>query len=142
REAEAAGAGARPDLGHQEGRPALRTGRRRPMDDKIVAFCALLRQNGLRVSVSETMDALRALGLVGLEDRATVRAALRATAVKRAVDVEAFDRLFDLFFSGMSQAIDEITNATQNAMELDPAAFQKMLEDLEKFLEEQGIELS
>jgi uncharacterized protein with von Willebrand factor type A (vWA) domain len=81
------------------------------MDDKIVAFCALLRQNGLRVSVSETMDALRALGLVGLEDRATVRAALRATAVKRAVDVETFDRLFDLFFSGMSQAIEEITNA-------------------------------
>ena len=112
------------------------------MDDKIVAFCALLRQNGLRVSVSETMDALRALGLVGLEDRATVRAALRATAVKRAVDVEAFDRLFDLFFSGMSQAIEEINAATQNALELDPAAFQKMLEDLEKFLEEQGIELS
>ena len=50
------------------------------MDDKIVAFCGLLRQNGLRVSVSETMDALRALGLIGLEDRSTVRAALRASA--------------------------------------------------------------
>ena len=112
------------------------------MDDKIVEFCGLLRQNGLRVSVSETMDALRALGTIGLTDRATVRAALRATAVKRAVDVATFDRLFDLFFSGMSAVIDEITAATQNALELDPEAFQRMLDDLQKFLEEEGIELS
>jgi hypothetical protein len=112
------------------------------MDDKIVAFCALLRQNGLRISVSETMDAMRALGLVGLGDRDTVRATLRTTAVKRAVDVEVFERVFDLFFSGMSQVIDEITQKTQDALELDPDAFQRMMEDLQKFLEEQGIELS
>jgi hypothetical protein len=112
------------------------------MDDKIVAFCALLRQNGLRISVSETMDAMRALGIVGLGDRNTVRAALRTTAVKRAVDVEVFERVFDLFFSGMSQVIDEITQKTQDALELDADAFQRMMEDLQKFLEEQGIELS
>jgi uncharacterized protein with von Willebrand factor type A (vWA) domain len=112
------------------------------MDEKIVAFCALLRQNGLRISVSETMDAMRALGIVGLGDRDTVRAALRTTAVKRAVDVEVFERVFDLFFSGMSQVIDEITQKTQDALELDADAFQRMMEDLQKFLEEQGIELS
>jgi uncharacterized protein len=112
------------------------------MDDKIVAFCALLRQNGLRISVSETMDAMRALGIVGLGDRDTVRATLRTTAVKRAVDVEVFERVFDLFFSGMSQVIDEITQKTQDALELDADAFQRMMEDLQKFLEEQGIELS
>lgn len=112
------------------------------MDDKIVAFCGLLRQNGLRVSVSETMDAMRALGIVGLGDRETVRATLRATSVKRAVDVEVFERVFDLYFSGMSQVIDEITQATQDALELDSDAFQRMMEDLKRFLEEQGIELS
>jgi uncharacterized protein with von Willebrand factor type A (vWA) domain len=112
------------------------------MDDKIVEFCGLLRQNGLRVSVSETMDAMRALGAIGLDDRDTVRAAMRATAVKRAVDVDTFERLFDLFFSGMGEAIKEITQATRNALELDPDAFQRMLDDLQKFLEEQGIELS
>src|SRR5215470_19697631 len=112
------------------------------MDAKIVEFCGLLRQNGLRVSVSETMDAMRALGVVGIDDRDTVRAALRATAVKRSVDVATFDRVFDLFFSGLGEVLKEITEATQQALELDPNAFQQMLEDLEKFLKEQGIELS
>jgi uncharacterized protein len=112
------------------------------MDARIVEFCGLLRQNGLRVSVSETMDAMRALGAIGLGDRSTVRAALRATAVKRSVDVPTFERVFDLYFSGMGEVIQEITEATQNALELDSDAFQRMLEDLKKFLEEQGIELS
>jgi uncharacterized protein with von Willebrand factor type A (vWA) domain len=112
------------------------------MDAKIVEFCGLLRQNGLRVSISETMDAMRALGVVGLDDRGTVRAALRATAVKRSVDVATFERVFDLFFSGLGSVIQEITSATEKALELDPDAFQKMLEDLQRFLEEQGIELS
>jgi hypothetical protein len=108
------------------------------MNAKIVEFCGLLRQNGLRVSVSETMDALRALGTIGIDDRESVRAALRATAVKRAIDVPTFERIFDLYFSGMGEVIKELTEATRNSLELDPAAFQKMLEDLERFLEEQG----
>src|SRR5262245_46474857 len=112
------------------------------MDDKIVEFCALLRQNGLRVSVSETMDAMRALGVVGIDDREAVRAALRATAVKRSVDIETYERVFDLYFSGLAEVVKEITAATQAALDLDPSAFQQMLEDLQKFLEEQGIELS
>ncbi len=112
------------------------------MNTKLVEFCGLLRQNGLRVSVSETMDAFRALGTVGLADRDTVRAALRATAVKRAVDVPTFERLFELYFSGLGDTIQEITQATQAALELDSDAFQRMLEDLQRFLEEQGIELS
>jgi uncharacterized protein with von Willebrand factor type A (vWA) domain len=112
------------------------------MDAKLVEFCGLLRQNGLRVSVSETMDAFRALGETGLADRGTVRAVLRATTVKRAVDVPTFERLFELYFSGLGDTIQEITAATQAALELDPDAFQRMLEDLQRFLEEQGIELS
>jgi uncharacterized protein with von Willebrand factor type A (vWA) domain len=112
------------------------------MDAKLVEFCGLLRQNGLRVSVSETMDAFRALGETGLADRGTVRAALRAAMVKRAVDVPTFERLFELYFSGLGDTIQEITAATQAALELDPEAFQRMLEDLQRFLEEQGIELS
>ena len=48
------------------------------------------------------MDALRARSpCVGLGDRETVRAALRATMVKRAVDLPTFETLFDLFFSGL-----------------------------------------
>jgi uncharacterized protein with von Willebrand factor type A (vWA) domain len=49
------------------------------MDERLVEFSALLRQNGVRVSVAESMDAFRALGVTGLMERAEVRAALRTT---------------------------------------------------------------
>ena len=49
------------------------------MDERLVEFSNLLRRNGLRVSLSESMDMLRALDVVGLPQRETVRAALRAT---------------------------------------------------------------
>jgi uncharacterized protein len=112
------------------------------MDAKVVEFTALLRRNGVRVSLAETMDAFQALCTVGLGDRDTVRAALRATAVKRAVDVPTFDRLFDLYFSGLGEVIREATAATQAALGLDEEDFARFLEQLEKLLEEQGIDLS
>src|SRR5262249_42799950 len=126
------------------------------MEAKLVEFTGLLRRNGVRVSLAETMDAFRALDTVGLGDRETVRAALRATAVKRAVDLPTFERLFQLFFSplppsgallglffrGLGEAIREVTAATQAALGLDPEDFQGFLEELERLLKEQGIELS
>ena len=112
------------------------------MEAKLVEFTGLLRRNGVRVSLAETMDAFRALDTVGLGDRETVRAALRATAVKRAVDLPTFERLFELFFSGLGEAIREVTAATQAALGLDPEDFQGFLEELERLLKEQGIELS
>src|SRR5262245_19448576 len=112
------------------------------MDAKVVEFTALLRRNGVRVSLAETMDVFQALDLIGLGDRETVRAALRATAVKRAVDVPTFDRLFDLYFSGLGEAIREVTAAPQAAIRLDEEDFARFLEQLEQLLAEQGIELS
>jgi uncharacterized protein len=112
------------------------------MDEKLVEFSNLLRQNGLRVSLTESMDMLRALDVVGLPDRETVRAALRATTVKRTVDVPTFETLFALFFSGLADAIKDITSATAGALELSEADFQRLLEELRRRLEEGGIELS
>ncbi len=74
------------------------------MDAKVVEFSNLLRQNGLRVSLTESMDSLQALATVGVRERETVRAALRATMVKRTADLSTFEQLFDLFFSGLADA--------------------------------------
>ncbi|HZP43715.1 MAG TPA: VWA domain-containing protein [Candidatus Binatia bacterium] len=112
------------------------------MDAKLVEFSGLLRQNGLRVSLAESMDGLRALDVLGLAERDVVRATLRATMVKRAVDVPTFDRLFDLFFSGLADAIKEVTAATAAAMGLDDPELQQLLEDLQAMLEAAGIRLS
>ncbi len=112
------------------------------MDGKLVEFAQLLRQNGVRVSLSETMDAVRALEAVGLNDREVVRAALRAAVVKRAADLPTYESLFELFFSGIAEAIRAVTDATQAAMDMTDEEFQQFLEDLEAMLKEQGIELS
>ena len=112
------------------------------MDDKLIEFAGLLRQNGLRISLTESVDGLRALSALGLGERDTVRAALRATLVKRAIDVATFERLFDLYFSGLADALNELTAGSAAALDLSDAELQQMLEDLEKFLKEQGIELS
>jgi hypothetical protein len=112
------------------------------MDEKLVEFSGLLRRNGLRVSVAESMDTFQALSVVGLADRETVRATLRATMVKRNVDLPTFEQLFDLFFSGIGEAIKELTAATAGALEMSDAEFQAFLEELKKQLAEQGIDLS
>ena len=112
------------------------------MDAKLVEFSNLLRQNGLRVSLAESMDMLRALDVVGLPDRQTVRATLRATMVKRSVDLPTFETLFDLFFSGLADAIKELTAATAGALEMSEEDFQRFLDQLKRRLEEAGAELS
>ena len=105
------------------------------MDAKLVEFSNLLRQNGLRISLTESMDMLRALDVVGLRDRGTVRAALRATMVKRRVDLPTFETLFDLFFSGLADAIKELTEATAGALEMSEEEFQRFLDELKEYVE-------
>src|SRR5213594_1047430 len=88
------------------------------------------------------MDSFRALAVVGLGDRETVRTTLRASMVKRTIDIPAFEQLFALFFSGLADAIAEATAATRGALGLDDPDFQRLLEELERLLRERGIELS
>ena len=112
------------------------------MDEKLVEFSNLLRRNGIRVSLAESMDVVRALDVVGLGERDTVRAALRTTLVKRGVDLPVYEELFELFFSGLADAMKELTSATAQALEMSDPDFQRWLEDLARRLEEAGIDLS
>ena len=68
------------------------------MEAPILRFVGALRAAGIRVSPPEAADALAAAAATGVDDRETFRAALRATLVKRDLDLEAFDRLFPLHF--------------------------------------------
>jgi uncharacterized protein len=67
--------------------------------DVLEGFIGELRAAGLPVSLTESLDALAAVGQVGLADRAVFREALAATLVKRAEHRPAFDTLFDVWFS-------------------------------------------
>jgi uncharacterized protein with von Willebrand factor type A (vWA) domain len=79
---------------------------------------------------------------MGLGDRVVLKDTLRATMVKRVVDVPLFDELFDLYFSGLDEALKATSAAAAGAMELDPAEFQKLLDSLAEILEQLDIDLS
>ena len=65
----------------------------------LARFADALRAERHAVSPAELIDASHALDLIGLERRAEVKAALRATLAKDKRAAEAFDRLFDRFFA-------------------------------------------
>lgn len=64
----------------------------------VTELCAVLRRRGLPVAPPEVMDAMRALNVVGVDDRVVVREALATTLVKRSVDRVVFDAVFERFF--------------------------------------------
>jgi uncharacterized protein with von Willebrand factor type A (vWA) domain len=112
------------------------------MDDKIVAFTALLRSNGLRVSLSEHLDAFRALAELGVGDRDALKHTLRATMVKRAIDLPAYDELFDLYFSGLATAVRDSATALMQAMDIDAQQFQSLMDQLAAILRQLEIDVS
>jgi len=72
------------------------------MDDRIIDFIAALRAMGVRISLAESQDALRAVEHIGVLDRELFRLSLKTTLVKEASDGPIFDRLFPLFFGSES----------------------------------------
>jgi uncharacterized protein with von Willebrand factor type A (vWA) domain len=66
--------------------------------DRHIAFVEALRRAGLPVSLSEGLDAVRAITELGLADREGLRAAYAATLVKRQPHRANFDQVFDLYF--------------------------------------------
>lgn len=69
------------------------------MDDRIVEFVQALRGAGVRVSLAESADCMRAVEQLGVQDRDSFRAALRTTLIKEHPDFATFDQLFPLFFN-------------------------------------------
>ena len=69
------------------------------MLDAFQGFVHELRAVGLPVSMTENLDAMRAVEHLDLSDRELLRTALGATLVKHAHHRPAFDTVFDVYFS-------------------------------------------
>ncbi|MCF8146188.1 MAG: VWA domain-containing protein [Deltaproteobacteria bacterium] len=69
------------------------------MEHVLCDLMAALRGSGVRISPSETMDALRAASLVGFEERGVLRDALSVALAKSRTEKEIFTDCFDRFFS-------------------------------------------
>jgi uncharacterized protein len=69
------------------------------MERIIAGFVAALRESGIRVSPGESLDAVQALGLCGMNGRKSTRQLLRLTLVKNVNDIAVFNEVFNRFFS-------------------------------------------
>jgi uncharacterized protein len=76
------------------------------MLDILQGFVHELRSAGLPVSMTENLDAMRAVEHIDIAERDLFKAALGATLVKHHQHRPAFDTVFDVYFSLYSPGVD------------------------------------
>ncbi len=69
------------------------------MEQVLCDLMVALRGSGVRISPTESMDAMRAAALVGYRDRKVLQDALSVALAKSRHEKEIFDACFDRFFS-------------------------------------------
>ncbi|MFK8018925.1 MAG: VWA domain-containing protein [Pseudomonadales bacterium] len=85
------------------------------MERKLIDFVRVLRNADVRVSTSESLDALKAMALVGYEDRFLLKQVMSATLAKSAEEKQSFDYCFEHFFAfGMDDDSSEENQHSTN----------------------------
>ena len=74
-------------------------GQQSSMFEVFQGFVHELRAAGLPVSMTENLDAMRAMEFVPFDDREALKAALSATLVKQAGHQRVFETVFEVYFS-------------------------------------------
>lgn len=74
--------------------------------DAFQGFVHELRAAGLPVSMTENLDAMRAVEFIPLDDRESLKAALGATLVKRQGHWNVFATVFDVYFAMYSKGVN------------------------------------
>ncbi|MEE9612870.1 MAG: VWA domain-containing protein [Desulfatiglandales bacterium] len=69
------------------------------MDQTLEDFVTALRSSGVRISVSESMDAMNAVDLIGYQDRKMLKDALSSVLAKTLSEKEIFEECFERFFT-------------------------------------------
>jgi uncharacterized protein len=107
------------------------------MEDRIAKFIAALRSSGVRISLSESADAFKAVENMGIRNREAFRLSLRSTLVKEAADIPIFEELFPLFFSSdqTPPLMDLSKDLTPDETKMLADALRQFKEELRKMLE-------
>lgn len=108
------------------------------MDDRIVEFIRGLRAAGVRVSLAESIDALKATETLGIGQKGVFRQSLRTTLVKKSEDFSVFDELFPLYFGSggptMQNASEDLSEDEQEMLEAALSALSGRLQRLMDWL--------
>lgn len=83
------------------------------MDQVLEDFITALRGSGIRISISESTDALRAVELIGYQDREVLKDALSVALAKSQTEKEIFETCFEQFF-----AFDSFSDRQTDSVEL------------------------
>ncbi|MEV7966405.1 VWA domain-containing protein [Sphaerisporangium sp. NPDC088356] len=102
--------------------------------DRHVGFVEALRRAGLPVSLAEGLDAARALEVIDLTERETLRAAYAATLVKRPAHRPGFDTLFDLWFPPVTSALRGLRTVGPDDPDLEHAEVSELRDRLAELL--------
>ena len=98
--------------------------------EKLSAFSRILRMEGLPVSLKETEDGAHILMELGLQDRETVKTALRTVFAKSREEQKKFDAAFDGFFLSEEAIREQARQRAQQQQEQD-AQRQQARQELE-----------
>lgn len=79
----------------------------------MVEFISVLRLSGVRVSISETIDAVNVLEYINLLSRNEVKAALSACLAKSEEERKLFSEAFDRYFIGREQRAGHFMERTK-----------------------------
>ncbi len=78
------------------------------MDKRMIGFIRALRAAGVRISLAESLDALKGVEVIGIADREQFRAAMKTTLVKEARDQGKFEQFFPLFFGSNRPPMEDV----------------------------------
>lgn len=84
----------------------------------LVGFISALREKGITVGPSETVDAGRVLTVLDMLDRDVLREGLACTVLRKPVHRDTFDALFDLWFPAAIGARHTLDDGTEVEVEL------------------------
>ncbi len=90
------------------------------MQTKLLDFISSLRQHNVRVSTSESLDAMRVLALIGYDNRAALKASLGITLAKTREEKVIYEHCFELFYGGDRLNITALENSEEPAAITDP----------------------
>jgi uncharacterized protein len=108
------------------------------MEQRIVEFIRGLRAAGVRVSLAESMDAIQAVGVLGITDKDVFQATLRATLIKESDDRVLFEELFPYYFGSggppLQNAMDDLSPDEQDMLKMALQALSGRLDQLMDWL--------
>ncbi len=104
------------------------------MDNRVVEFVRGLRAAGVRISMAESVDAMKAVATLGVTNKDLFRESLRTTLIKDRDDFAAFDNLFPLYFGSggppMQNAMEDLNPDEQEMLKAALSALSGRLQQL------------